>query len=318
MIISASYKTDIPTFYGSWFMHRLRAGYCKMINPYGRQVYRVSLRQQDVDGIVFWTKNIGPFFKYLPEIRGMGYPFIVQHTINGYPRILETSVVDANKSVENAALLRKDYGARVMVWRYDTVVFSSLTPLSFHVENFGALAETLRGVTDEVVISFAHFYKKTRYNLEAAAVAAQFRWWDPRLEEKRQLTSEFVKLAQANGMHLTVCSQRENLVEGAEEARCVDARRLEDVSGRHFSAKLKGNREECGCFESRDIGDYDTCPHGCVYCYAVQNRSVAQDRFKRHNPDSEFLFEPIEQMAEVPSSDSESELDDGQFKLFPG
>ena len=61
MIISASYKTDIPAFYGDWFLNRLRVGYCKMVNPYGRQVYRVSLTPQDADGFVFWTKNLGPF-----------------------------------------------------------------------------------------------------------------------------------------------------------------------------------------------------------------------------------------------------------------
>lgn len=40
MIISASYKTDIPTFYGDWFVNRLRAGYCKTLNPYNRQIVR--------------------------------------------------------------------------------------------------------------------------------------------------------------------------------------------------------------------------------------------------------------------------------------
>jgi hypothetical protein len=33
MIISASYKTDIPTFFGEWFINRLRAGYCKTLHP---------------------------------------------------------------------------------------------------------------------------------------------------------------------------------------------------------------------------------------------------------------------------------------------
>ena len=65
MIISASYKTDIPAFYGEWFLNRLRAGYCKMVNPYGRQVYRVSLTPPDADGFIFWTKNLGPFLDAL-------------------------------------------------------------------------------------------------------------------------------------------------------------------------------------------------------------------------------------------------------------
>ena len=80
MIISASYKTDIPTFYGEWFMNRLRAGYCKMINPYNRRTVLVPLARTDVDGFVFWTKNVAPFLMYLREVHERGYPFVVQHT----------------------------------------------------------------------------------------------------------------------------------------------------------------------------------------------------------------------------------------------
>src|SRR6266536_3370617 len=100
MIISASYKTDIPTFYGEWFMNRLKAGYCKMINPYSQQIYRVDLTPESVDGFVFWTKNVGPFLKHMLEVQRMGYPFIVQHTITGYPRELEYRVIDFTHTIE--------------------------------------------------------------------------------------------------------------------------------------------------------------------------------------------------------------------------
>ena len=99
MIISASYRTDIPTFYGEWFINRLRQGYCKVVNPYSRRIAKVDLDRAMVDGIVFWTKNVGPFLRYLPEIQARRFPFVVQHTINGYPRVLEQAVVDAAKSL---------------------------------------------------------------------------------------------------------------------------------------------------------------------------------------------------------------------------
>lgn len=99
MIISASYKTDIPAFYGTWFLRRLHAGYCKMVNPYGRQVYTVSLTRNEVDGFVFWTKNIGPFLDPLREVQRLGYPFLIQHTITGYPRALERRVLDSTHTV---------------------------------------------------------------------------------------------------------------------------------------------------------------------------------------------------------------------------
>ncbi len=125
MFISASYKTDIPTFYGEWFIRRLRAGYCMAVNPYNGQVYRVPLDRDSVSGIVFWTKNVHPFLKHLPEVKERGYPAVVQHTINRYPRTLETSVVDAEKTIESAWRVRELLGPRALVWRYDTIVISS-------------------------------------------------------------------------------------------------------------------------------------------------------------------------------------------------
>ncbi len=290
MIISASYKTDIPTFYGDWFMNRLRVGFCKMINPYNRTAIKVSLLPGEAEGFVFWTKNIGPFLKHLPEIRDRGFPFVIQHTINGYPRALEYSVVNAARSVENMNRVAQIFGPRVAVWRYDTIVISSESPLDFHRQNFGSLCRQLEGATDEVVISFVHLYKKTLRNMNWAAQEFGFSWEDPSRDIKRQLASEMVLIAKAHGMRLSICSQRDFLVDGAHDARCIDADRLEAIAGHQFRTQMRGNRKECGCFASRDIGDYDTCPHGCVYCYAVHNRELAQRRFREHDPTSEFLF----------------------------
>src|SRR5258708_988893 len=210
MIISASYKTDIPAFYGEWFTNRLHAGYCKMVNPYSQQVYTIDLTSESVDGFVFWTKNIGPFLKHLQVVREMGYPFIVQHTITGYPRELEYRVINATRTIEHMQELAGTYGPHVAVRVYDRIVNSFLT----------------LGLT--------------------------------------------------------------------EEARCVDAERLEKISGTPIAARIerRGNRKECGCFASKDIGEYDTCPHGCVYCYAVQHRDLALARYKAHDPLGEFLFPP--------------------------
>lgn len=291
MIISASYKTDIPAFYGRWFLNRLQAGYCKMVNPYNRnQVSIIPLHREDVDGIVFWTKNIGPFLEGLREVRKRGYPFIVQHTINGYPRALESRVLDAKQSAQHLKTIAAEYGPKVGVWRYDTILFSSLTDLDFHRRNFEALAAQLEGATDEVVVSFAQIYKKTLHNTNAAAREHGFTWENPSLATKQRLLKELSAMAAARGMALTVCSQPDLLVQGTPEARCVDARRIGEVSGRFVTAKLRGARKECGCYHSADIGDYDTCPHGCVYCYAVRSRELALERYRQHDPDGEFLF----------------------------
>jgi hypothetical protein len=292
MIISASYKTDIPTFYGDWFLNRVKAGYCKMINPYNKKVYKINLKREDVDGFVFWTKNLGPFTDKLEVIHQLGYPFSVQYTIHAYPRVLESSVVSAEQSIKYVKNVAAKYGSRVVVWRYDPIIFSSLTPREFHIRNFEAIAKNLEGSTDEVVISFAQLYKKTLRNMNSASERFGFTWDDPNDETKLDMTKELADIADVYNMKLTICSQSRFLSPGIGEARCIDANRLSDIAGYRIRAKIKGNRLECGCYESVDIGEYDTCPHGCLYCYAVLSRELAQNRFKEHDPDSEFLIRP--------------------------
>lgn len=292
MIISVSYKTDIPAFYGEWFINRLRAGYCKVVNPYNQRVSLVDLTRKKVDGFVFWTKNLSPFFKYIEEIQQRGFPFIVQYCINGYPKITELSVVDASKSIENMRRLADNCGPRVAVWRYDPILFSSITSIDFHRRNFENLAKALHGTTDEVVVSFAQLYKKTLRNIKLSSEEFGFSLEEPEDEIKYNFASELAQIAETYEFKLAMCSQKQFLAPGVTNAKCIDAKRLAEISGKMIIAEQKGNRTDCGCFASKDIGEYDSCPHGCVYCYAVQNRKIAQARYKQHDPNSEFLFAP--------------------------
>ena len=292
MIVSASYRTDIPAFYGRWFLNRLRAGLCRTVNPYGRQVSTVPLTPEAVDGFVFWTRNIAPFRKALAEVADRGFPFVVQMTATGYPRALETSVMDRRPAAAQMRELARDFGPYAVVWRYDPVISTSLTPADWHIANFAKMAEALEGATDEAVISFAHSYAKTKRNMDQAARAHGFTWEDPDIPWKREMAGRLADIAGRHGMKLTICAQPEFAGQETCEARCIDAARLSRVAGRPIAAKQKGNRPGCACFESRDIGDYDSCPHGCVYCYAVRSRDLAKARFARHDPESEFLIEP--------------------------
>ncbi|MCG8544587.1 MAG: DUF1848 domain-containing protein, partial [Alphaproteobacteria bacterium] len=131
MIISASYKTDIPAFYADWFMRRLAAGWCRMTNPRGGQIYDVPLTPDAVDGFVFWTRNMRPLAARLDSVAAVA-PFIVQYTITGYPRALETSTVPPDRAAADLKALARRFGPRVAVWRYDPILFTSLTPADWH------------------------------------------------------------------------------------------------------------------------------------------------------------------------------------------
>ena len=298
MIVSASYRTDIPAFYGDWFSRRLEAGFCRTLNPYGGRVYETVLTPEAVDGFVFWTRNAGPFLETLEAIRPR-FAFVVHLTITGYPRALERSVIEPDRAAAQMHRLARSFGPKVAVWRYDPIVVGSLTPPDWHLRTFRRLAGRLAGATDEVVTSFATLYRKTRRNMAAAARAFGFDWRDPEPAEKTGLIAELAGIAGDHGMRLTLCSQPQFLAPGAAPARCIDADRLSQVAGRPIAAREKGNRRGCACHESRDIGDYDTCPHGCVYCYAVRTPALARRRHRAHDPASAFLFPPPQALPEA-------------------
>jgi len=296
MIVSASYRSDIPAFYGDWFLKRLAAGFCRVVNPYGGQVHEIALTPEAVAGFVFWTRNPGPFRAALEEVARRGYPFVVQVTATGYPRALETSVLPAERLVALVEEIGTAFGPRVAVWRYDPVLITSATPADWHRRNFATLARAFAGKVDEVVFSFAHIYAKTRSNLNRAAHGHGFTWDDPAEADKRALLAELAAIARNLGLKATLCAQPEllspDMAVGLEAARCIDAERLSDVAGRPIAARAKGNRPGCLCAESRDIGAYDSCPHGCVYCYAVRRPELAKRGFQAHDPESPFLVAP--------------------------
>jgi hypothetical protein len=279
MIVSASYKTDIPAFYACWFLKRLGAGWCESRNPYNGLTVRTALGPGAVDGFVFWTRNFAPLGQRAPEIQAVA-PFTVQYTLTGYPRALEPHVIAAKAAVADMRRLAAEYGPRAVVWRYDPILLTSLTPAAWHRETFARLCAALQGATDEVVVSFAHIYRKTRRNLDRAAATHGFTWHDPGSQEKCDLLAALTDCAAAHGMALSVCAQRDVLVPGAALARCIDADRLSDVAGRDVAAKRRGNRPDCLCHAARDIGAYDSCAHGCRYCYAVGEHEKTGERMK--------------------------------------
>jgi hypothetical protein len=289
MIVSASYRTDIPAFYGDWFRRRLAEGFVRVANPYGGRPYAVSLRAPDCDGFVFWTRNIAPFKPALAEVAARGLPFVVHMTITGYPRALESSVVEPARAIEDMHWLASTYGPRVAVWRYDPVLMTALTDAEWHRETFARMTGLLRGASDEVVLSFAQIYAKTRANLDRAAARHGFTWRDPDAEEKIALLSELATIAAQEGLHATLCSQPDLLGKTLAPARCIDAARLSDSAGHDIAAKTKGNRPGCLCAQSRDIGAYDTCPHGCTYCYAVRRPELAKKNFRAQDPSAPML-----------------------------
>ena len=223
----------------------------------------------------------------------------MQFTLTGYPRALESSVIGVEEGVAQFRELRDRFGPRAAVWRYDPIVFAADLDAEAHCDGFARLAQALAGTIDEVVLSVMTPYKKTRRNLDRAARRHGFVWYDPSLEEKQGLLARLAAVAADQGIAATLCSQPELLVPGLGEARCVDAERLSDIAERPIAARESGNRPGCRCALSRDIGAYDTCPHGCVYCYAVADRDRTVANFRAHDPAADCLMPTRKPVATV-------------------
>lgn len=269
-------------------MNRFAAGQCNAINPWNRKPYSVSLASGDVDGFVFWTRHLAPFAEYLPQIAARA-PFYVQYTITGYPRALERSVVSTEHALADLGALARRFGPRAAVWRYDPIVLTTHTTPNWHLENFSGLAQRLEGLVDEVTVSLVQPYRKTKRNLDRAAATGGFAWQAESPENFRETIARLAETAAQHGMSLTVCSQTKLVAGSARPAACIDAARLTDIAGHAIPSKVKGNRPDCLCHASRDIGAYDTCPHGCAYCYAVSDTASAKERYAAHDPNADHL-----------------------------
>ncbi len=288
MIISASYRTDIPAFYSQWFINRLRAKYCLVKNPYGGQINKVSLHKQDVDGFVFWTRNIGPLMPYLDEIREIA-PFNIQMTITNYPSSLEKSVISSHNAIEDLKKINDKYGDKTVVWRYDPIFLSpNMAPamtIDWHLNNFSNLAKNISGIADEVIISFMQYYKKIERNM----IKNGIKYSNYGSDEKAKIIIKLSEIAKSYGFKLTLCTQPKLISDETPAARCIDARRIAKIGGKIFKSRLKANRPGCLCDGSIDIGCYESCVHGCVYCYAVGSEYIAKNHYKSHDSTAEYL-----------------------------
>jgi hypothetical protein len=175
---------------------------------------------------------------------------------------------------------------RHVQWRFDPILFTDELGTDFYLERFRELAAALTGATQRCYFSFVTFYGKVERRLREADI----RFHDPLLEEKRALVAAMADVASEHRMTLYTCCQ-EALVGGqVQKAHCVDGSLLAELfPDWPLIAEPRPTREGCGCAASRDIGVYDTCPYGCVYCYANQSQMAALKRFRMHDPAGETL-----------------------------
>jgi hypothetical protein len=277
-LVSASRRTDIPAFHAEWFLNRVGRGTAKVRSPFRSGHYDVSLDPRDVIAIVFWTKNAEPIVPRLPELESMGHCFTFLYTINNYPPLVEPQVPDVGHTLKVVRMMAERLPGRFMRWRYDTIVLTESLDRKWHLKNFERLCGLLAPYVRECIFSFCDYYGKTIRNMKARLPDFQ------RPDEAfcREMAEEMAEIASRWDLALLSCAHDFLLSERIGKARCIDSEFLARVvDGPERLTALKAlkiapTRKGCGCAQSRDIGAYDTCGHGCVYCYANARPELAR------------------------------------------
>jgi hypothetical protein len=264
-------------------MNRLRAGWCRVPNPFRpARVSEVSLKPEDVEVIVFWTRNPLPLLPYLQEVEERGYRFYFLYTMMDNPRAIDPGCPPLKRALKTFHALARRVGPDKVIWRYDPVVITNMTNPEFHKQAFRRIAGELREYTGRCIVSHVQFYRK-----------AETRFKDKGLEcetagEKTigDLLRFMAEEAQARGMDIQSCAQEADFEPyGVRPGKCVDDEYIKKIFGIAVSRKKDpSQREACRCVKSKDIGMYDTCLHGCLYCYATKDFEKARENFRRHDP----------------------------------
>lgn len=283
MILSASRRTDIPCYYTPWFINRIRAGYALMRNPMNHaQLSKVPLGPDVVDCIVFWTKDARNMLPYLDELDRLGYNYYFQFTLTPYGREIEPGLRPKCEIEDTFISLSNRIGSNRLVWRYDPVIFNGTFDVHYHKEQFERMCGKLAPYTDTVIFSFADLYSKLRTPLIRAATA----------EEIDEFSAFVGKMTHTYGIRAETCCEAVDLTAyGIGQAHCIDPKRIESICGSPLEVHAdKNQRPGCGCCESIDIGAYNTCMNGCIYCYANNSAAVAEKNWRTHDPKSELLI----------------------------
>lgn len=286
MILSVSRRTDIPSYFSEWFFRRLEEGFLYTRNPMNpSQISKINICPEVVDCIVFWTKNPEPMMGMLDKLRD--YKFYFQFTLTGYGRDIECNIPHKKeKMIPVFQRLSEEIDAERVIWRYDPILFNGTYTEEYHLKAFEQIAESLKGYTKKCVISFIDEYAKNRKAL------ARLKLREIENEHLLDFVAKLKKIAEENEMEIASCAESGEL--GIAHNACIDKGLIEQIVGYEIKVRKDRNqRLECGCVESIDVGTYNTCKNGCVYCYANQSPNSVHNNVRLYDVNSPILCSSV-------------------------
>jgi len=282
MIINTGQRTDIPAYYSDWFFRRIKEGYVYVRNPYYPQkVTEYVFDPKVVDCICFCTKNPRPMLKRLDEIKEYRQFWFV--TITPYFKDIEPFVPHFKEVIQSFKELSLKVGKQAVAWRYDPIFMNQKYDFQYHLKAFRYMAKELSGYTDRCVISFIDLYEKTKKNFPSVK--------EVDINTQHNLVKEFVKIGKQYHIEIYSCLESIDFQQyGVHCEGCMSLEVIEKAIGVNLNIKSSQIRKGCQCLIGNDIGAYNTCLHGCLYCYANVNKKKVIEQYSLHDPMSPLLI----------------------------
>lgn len=308
MILNTGSRTDIPAYYSDWFYNRIKAGWVLVRNPYyPSQVTRYLLDPEAIDVIVFCTKNPFPMLERISLLSAFDTFWSV--TITPYESEIEPHVPPKEQVIDSFQRLSALVGSRRMSWRYDPIFITNKYSVGYHIQQFRHMADLLSGYTDQCVVSFIDLYEKTKRNFRGIHSVTE--------HDQIRLINAFSKTAKEHGLQIHLCCESQNLVcENVDADGCLSQAVLEKSLGCRLTVpKKKTARSECSCLLGADIGAYNSCGHGCLYCYANYDKETVAKNMRLHNPLSPLLIGEVTEEDIIKPAEQKS-WREGQLDFF--
>ena len=284
MIVCASRRTDIPAFHSEWLMNRIREGYSLVRNPVAKNVvYKIDLSPRNIDMMLLMTKDPRPMIPFINELKERKINFGFQITITPYGHDIEPGVPNKAEIAEGFRIVSEKIGKSRTVWRYDPVILNGRIDIKYHQRKFKAICGELAGYTDRCIFSFVEIHGKLKRLADEGTIRKIS------YEEAEEIGRSFSETASDNGIELTLCCSEYDLSPfGISTKGCIDKEQMKEM-GVPFEELHTPIRAMCQCVKNVDIGEYDTCDHNCVYCYANRNTATARKQ-RQYDPKGEMLF----------------------------
>jgi hypothetical protein len=166
-----------------------------------------------------------------------------------------------------------EFGISAINFRYDPIIFyrkRNSTRIHNNLDKFKYIIENVSSLgLKEMIFSFATIYKKVKNRM----IARGYIPIDLSIDKKKEILKKLLKTCEDYNLAMKACCQPELLnIKGVTQAHCIDAYKIEKIIGEPISkTRDSGQRKDCGCSKSKDIGGYTgifRCKNNCDYCYA--------------------------------------------------